>query len=320
MEIRQLFIYEIHRKSTRIVTVAVALTAMFGMLPSCSHSDADPVIDYGTDYTIVNNTFSINAVRRIWDDVTSGTTYESFTANDRISIFAYTLLAGGEEDEYVVVVDNAINTYDGTAWHPQREMTWASPSDRHFFTAFSPELEGQGLDLSSIRCDVTEGPLMIASLNTKYTTKPLELQFSHLYGRLDVCIMVGSGYSGGDVTVTGISLKGKKDAVYDCYAKTLTQTDQDTVIELTKSSDINGVSYFNGVFLPGEYLSGSLAVAVTTDSGSDTLSPDVNITVSAGRITTVSLILGEHSVAVADVETGDWVEGDNGNGQIVQHD
>ena len=298
---------------------AVALFTVLGCLCACS-SPVDEFHITDGEVTVINNTFTVRAFQQNWTNPDETASYVTFEPGDRISVFAYVADAAdsGEEE---MIADNIINTYDGKNWYPEYEMKWKSATGGHHFLAIFPAVEGKDIDLSALEYDISDGPLMTASASTGYTMEPIVLELAHLSGRLDVRVMIGSEYVQGEVSVKGVRLTGKSNAVVDCYTREMVPGLIDHEIELEQVGDeINGVKQFSAVLLPQDYLPGSLSIVTDRDGEEEIMTPEDMplIEIREGKICSMDLILGEHSLTVAQIGTDDWETGDSSDGQIVQ--
>lgn len=295
---------------------------------SCSEGDAGSPAGTEDEVTFVNHTFTVNATRQAWKDGISGSAVraeekllEPFAEGDRLSIFSYVSPASVDAaDTMECVVDNVINIFDGINWTAEEEMRWKSVQNEQRILAVYPALEGKGIDLSNLNYDLSQGALMLAEIETKPTTQAVELQLTHLFSKVDIRVLVGNEYNGGNIVVKGIRFIGKKDATINCFTREIIPGMKDGQMDLQQLGEpVNGVKRFEGVLLPQDYMPDCLRLVIEENGIEKELLPEGDlIQLREGEQTSFRFLLGKHAVVMERIGVEEWGEGGNGGGNIVQ--
>lgn len=117
----------------------------------------------------------------------------SFAPGDAISVYA--LKAG---DRSKVLIDNSVNTYDGSSWHAAPEMRWSDRSVNYDFVAVHPsgsiaDLEASAFTLGS---DMGANDLLVATnLNLPLDrAEDVALDFEHVMSKVTVKLSYSAAF------------------------------------------------------------------------------------------------------------------------------
>lgn len=295
---------------------------------SCSEGDAGSPAGTEDEVTLVNHTFTVNVTRQAWGDGASEHAtraleggLEPFAEGDRLSLFSY-VNADAEDAESGMenVVDNVVNVFDGMDWIAEEEMRWKSVLHEQRILAVYPALEGKQIDLSNLKYDLSQGALMLAEVKTKPTTQAVELQLTHLFSKVDIRVLVGNEYDGGNIVVKGIRFIGKKDATINCFTREIMPGMKDGQMDLQQIGEpVNGVKRFAGVLLPQDYMPDCLRLVIEENGVEKELLPEGDLMqLGGGEQTNFRFLLGKHAVVMERIGVEEWGEGGSGGGNITQ--
>lgn len=300
----------IKTKATAIALAAAALLAA-----GCGHNEDTP--SEVAKYITVNT--SIGQMTRVATDADGS---QRFEANDQISVYAWT----GKATEVAVsslVVNNSINTYDGTAWTASPLMLWADQESGHFFIGIHPakksiasvvtELTADDYTLNA--ADQKASDLLVAT-NLKglsATTAPggmVDLEFDHVMAKLIVNLNFRSQWGGTptavSVTAQDIATNAKVDYLHKAVAADDTSKKDIALPALATPQAGNALSYAS-IMVPQ---SGFSKITVTINGSDYTYTHSGEIKLEGGKYTTVNLTVGRDRIELGDVTVNDWQQGD----------
>lgn len=301
---------KIKTKATAIALAAAALLAA-----GCGHNEDTP--SEVAKYITVNT--SIGQMTRVATDADGS---QRFEANDQISVYAWT----GKATEVAVsslVVNNSINTYDGTAWTASPQMLWADQESGHYFIGIHPakksiasvvtELTADDYTLNA--ADQKASDLLVAT-NLKglsATTAPggmVDLTFDHVMAKLIVNLNFRSQWGGTptavSVTAQDVATNAKVDYLHKAVAADASSKEGISLPALATPQAGYALSYAS-IMVPQ---SGFSKITVTINGSDYTYTHSGEIKLEGGKYTTVNLTVGRDRIELGDVTVNDWQQGD----------
>lgn len=294
----------------KMLSVAAALL----VLTACTN-DHEPG-DVSAKYITVSASVG-PMTRTVTDGVTT-----TFAPGDRISVYAWT--GSADAVPSALVVDNSVNTYDGSAWTAYPQMLWADMSSAHYFLGIYPERNVTDFTADSYTLDVADqeaSDLLVAvqtgtdGAGLKASGNPVPLMFDHVMAKLIVNLNFRDQW-GGTPKVTAVKLVSvAASATVDYLSKTATGTDrQDIALPGSTPADGYALGYAS-VMIPQ---TGFNTIAVAIAGQNYTYTHPTDIPLVRGEYTTVNLIVGRNSIELGSVTVKDWEEGETiDNGEAV---
>lgn len=298
-------------KTTKtLALMAVALTAFSG----CSN-DHENHVQPAAKYITVST--HIGKMTRVATDDDGS---QHFVANDEISVYAWT---GTATQVGKLVVDNSINTYDGTTWTASPQMLWADQGSEHYFIGIYPakaQIASVVTDLTadSYTLDVTNqaaSDLLVAT-NLKgwsATTAPggmVDLEFDHVMAKLIVNLKFRNQW-GNTPTVESVTAQdAATTATVNYLEKTVTAdgTVKENISLPALATPPTGYALsYASIMVPQ---SGFQSITVTIGGRDYTYTHSGDIKLESGKYTTVNLTVGRDRIELGDVTVNDWQPGD----------
>ncbi len=292
-------------------SILTAMAATF-VLASCSNDENGGVET--AEYITVNT--SIGSLSRT--TTTNGT--QSFAKDDQISVYAWT----GSSDVVNtdgMVVNNSINTYDGTKWIASPQMLWKDMITPHYFLGVYPNKAITDFVADTYTLDVTkqeQSDLLVAvnrgADNAGFiaTNTAVPLQFDHVMAKLIVNLTFRNQWAT-TPTVTNVTTSNLKDkATVNYLTKTATVTAEEaTNIELQAAT---ANTTYQSIMVPqaGEN------VTITIRIGEKNYIYTGTVKLESGKYTTVNLIVGRDEITLGSVSINDWGAGTTINGGEAQ--
>lgn len=301
------------RIKTKVTAIALAAAAL--LAAGCGHNEDTPseVAKYITIST------GIGQMTRVATDADGS---QRFEAKDQISVYAWT----GKATEVAVsslVVNNSVNTYDGTAWTASPQMLWADQESGHYFIGIHPakksiasvvtELTADDYTLNA--ADQKASDLLVAT-NLKglsATTAPggmVDLTFDHVMAKLIVNLNFRSQWGGTptavSVTAQDVATNAKVDYLHKAVAADDTSKKGISLPALATPQAGYALSYAS-IMVPQ---SGFSKITVTINGSDYTYTHSGEIKLEGGKYTTVNLTVGRDRIELGDVTVNDWQQGD----------
>lgn len=299
-------------------TSIIALAALALLAASCGNDHENGAVETAK-YITVNT--SIGALSRT---TTADDGTQVFEKDDAISVYVWTGTADAINTSGLVV-NNSINTYDGTsAWTPAPQMLWKDMTSAHFFLGIYPAREVSDFTADAYALDLTKSQevndLLVAvntgtdkaGLTASATAVPL--QFDHVMAKLIVNLTFRDQW-GGTPTVESVTTSNlKSKATVDYVAKRVAVTsDAATDIQLLTAS---ANASYQSVMVPQEGAEARIAVKI----GEKNYIYTGTVTLESGKYTTVNLIVGRDAITLGSVSINNWGVGETINGGEAQED
>lgn len=274
-------------KTRNVLLVALATTVM----TSCNKGDESHE---------VSPYFTIDAGMRTLTRATTTT----FEANDQVSILVWT--GSNTEVQTPLVVDNSVNTYDGTHWTASPQMLWKDAITPHFFIGVHP---AKAVTNFTADAYATTPDLLVATLLGS-GQKPTEadgvvsMMFDHVMARLDVNLTFRNQFDG-IPTVKSVTVSAQPGAKVNYLTKTATGNGTaNTAIALAPT--IANKAY-SGIIAPQ---TGVTKVTIMIGDKEYAYIHNGDINLQGGRYTTMNLIVGRDKIELGSVSINDWGSGD----------
>lgn len=227
-------------------------------------------------------------------------TSTAFVSGDAISVYAYE-----SGDVAKLVVDNSINTYDGTVWTAVPLMKWKDMSSAHDFVSTFPTRAITDFSAEAVTLTdniVTNDVLVATTANRTASLGAVPLIFDHIMGKVVVSLTFRNEFDG-TPTVTDINTSAKQGATVDFLTKTATATGTATDVIFTATT-VNTV--YEAVIVPQTINVINIVIAGSTY----TYTHPSDITIENGKIQTISLIVGRERIELGSISINDWGTGD----------
>ena len=272
------------------------------MLAACSTDSESPAPQ---DPGQIRVTASVGAMTRVAHSGNSTT----FVTGDRISVYAWTGSADAVPSAFVV--DNSINTLDGT-WTAEPQMLWADNTSDHYFLGIYPERDvitdynADPYTLDSYNQEASD--LLVAKTTAKPTVSAVKLEFGHVMAKLVVNLSFRNEWTTAP-DVASVTAAVCTEATVDYLANPVKVTPA-TGQNLVMIPFTGTPASYAGIMIPGQ--SGFRTINVTLDNGKVyTYTHPASIDLQPGRYTTVNLVLGRDRIELDDagINVSDWENG-----------
>lgn len=289
----------------------LAIAAMALSLGSCDKANEGD--DSSSKYISVST--EITNMTRVSTNANGG---QSFEDGDKISVYAWT----GDKDTAPVaanrIVDNSINTLNGSAWSASPQMLWKDTQTDHYFIGIYPSSATSIADLSKgqYTFDVNdqEASDLLVAVNAqgiKSSGNPVPLTFKHVMAKLVVNLSFRNQWGGQNPIVTKVTVNGAAtQATVNYLTQTVTaSTTGKKDIDLPK---INKEQQYTSILIPQ---SGVNRIDVAIGSTNYSYFHQGDIPLGSGKYTTVSLIVGRDRITLGEISISDWEKGETFSGE-----
>ena len=256
--------------------------------------------------SLPNAAISVEAsVSGLTKAVTEGT-QTSFVADDQLTLYAWTGSNTAVPDKKVV--NGVVNTYDGTTWTPASTMLWKNVSDAHYFLGISPAraVKSFTADLVSSSEDLLVATVLgdgIVAPQT-VTAPPVQLTFSHVMAVLKVNVKYRNQWGG--VPEAVVKAVAAPAGTIDFLTKAITPG---TVSTQTLSSFTAATGYdatYSSLCIPQAFRTIEFVIAGQTL----VYTHNEDITLEAGKVSTISLLVGKDKIALENNTVSAWEAGE----------
>lgn len=297
----------------RISNSILAAMAATLVLASCNNDENGGVET--AEYITVNT--SIGSLTRT---ATADNGTQTFVKDDKISVYAWTGSADVVNAD-AMVVNNSINTYDGTKWSASPQMLWKDMMTSHYFLGVYPARTITNFIADEYALDVTkqeQSDLLVAvnrgtdNAGIIASNTAVPLQFDHVMAKLIVNLTFRNQWAT-TPKVTNVTTSNLKDkATVDYLTKTATVTAEEaTDIELQAAT---ANTTYQSIMVPqaGE------GATITIKIGDKDYIYTGTVKLEGGKYTTVNLIVGRDGITLGSVSINGWGEGNTINGGEAQ--
>lgn len=295
----------IHPMKTTTGILALAAVVALG---ACSNDENQP--HTAAKYITVSASVGpMTLTRTVTDGVTT-----AFEPGDRISVYAWT--GSADAVPSALVVDNSVNTYDGSAWIADPQMLWADMGSAHYFLGIYPVRDVTDFTVDGYTIDVTDqeaSDLLVAtnlkglSANTA-TDGTVDLEFEHVMAKLIVNLNFRDQWGGTPEVSVVKAVSAAASATVNYLTTTATAATDRQDIALPGSTPADGYALgYASVMIPQ---TGFNTISVTIAGQDYTYTHSTDIPLVCGEYTTVNLIVGRNRIELGSMTVKDWEEGE----------
>ncbi len=230
-----------------------------------------------------------------------------FEDGDKISVYAWTGTADLVNTSGMVV-NNAINTLNGTKWTPEPMMKWTDMTTPHFFLSVYPDRSITNFTTDAVKVDPAkqmESDLLVA-VNTGAekkgliaTNNPVSLNFDHMMSMLVVQFTYRDEFSEIPL-VTSVSTEATCDGTIDYLQGIITPTGDSVIFGLPV---VKANEQYASVILPQAIQQ----VTVVINGKNYIYTHPTPLILQKGKIQTIKLIVGRNRIELDQVTISDWV-------------
>ena len=238
---------------------------------------------------------------------------DAFTTGDQIAVFAW--LGSATQNPSTRVVDGVVNTFDGTSWTPASQMRWQVTDDPHYFLGVSPAPKGAIADLTAVPYTLdpakyAESDLLLATTpdGVKNTGAAVQLAFRHAMAKLSVNLKFRKQWAT-KPTVRAVTVSAQSTANVNYLTQTVTATGAASAVTVPETVSVaSGYDRsFSGLQVPQ---TGVRKITVTIDGKDFVYEAGEDITLAAGRNTTLNLAVGRDKIELEGISLAPWTAED----------
>ena len=285
----------------RIITSLMALAALLAV--SCAKETGRQ------EGSLPQDGISVRAsVSELTKTATEGN-QTSFVADDALTLYAWTGSAAEVPEKKVV--DGIVNTYDGTAWTPEAPMLWKNVTEPHFFLGIHPHRKVSDFTADEVSSDED---LLVATIlgdgikaPQTTTAEPIDLVFDHMMAKLNVNVKYRNQWGG---VPTGITVTAKAAAGGTINYLTKTITPGEVTAQVLVAAETAAEGYdatYSSLCIPQK---GVRTVEFYIDGQKLVYTHGEDLPLEAGKVTTLTLLVGKDKIALDDNTVSDWEEGE----------
>ncbi len=238
--------------------------------------------------------------------VTTTGNASTFEKDDQISVYAWT--GAADEVPADLVVDGAVNTYDGTKWTATPQMLWADMNKEHYFLAVYPshtitDFKADPYTLNTADQETSDLLIAVNNGGLKAQNNPVQLTFDHAMAKLVVNLHFRNQW-GGTPTVESVKLEGYTTAEVDYMSKTVTgKTTGDVALNALATAPENFELAYSSIVIPS---TDTKTIRISIDNVDYEYNHDTYIPLQRGKFTTINLNVGRDEITLANVTISDW--------------
>lgn len=234
-------------------------------------------------------------------DLVTRATSTAFEANDAISVYAWT--GSNTAVSTPFVVDNSVNTYNGTSWTAEPQMLWKDMTTAHFFIGVYPAKAITDFATDSY---ATPTDVLVATVlgdGRTATGGIVPMMFDHVMSKLTVNLTFRSQWPTTPTVASVVAKEAKAAATVNYLTKTATATG--TAADVALAATTANMAYTT--ILPPQSVT---TIVITIGSDKFTYTHPTDIALLAGKIQMVNLIVGRNGVDLGSVSINDWTDGE----------
>lgn len=274
--------------------VTLTALAVISLLSSCNKNEQNtPPSEFISISTSIGTLAPMSAKAEV------RATSTAFQAGDLISVYAYE-----SGDVTKRVIDNSINTYDGTAWTATPMMKWKDMMSAHDFVSTFPTraIVNLSAEVITLTEDIVTNDVLVATATNRTAPQgDVSLMFDHIMGKVVVTLTFRNEFDG-TPTVTEVSTLAKQNATINFPTATATATGEvsKTIFTVTTAN-----RDYAAVMVPQAIRTINIVIAGSTY----TYTHARDITIENGKIQTISLIVGRERIELGSISINDWGPG-----------
>lgn len=279
------------KKNMIVAIYAIALSAtMTAVMTGCSNDSNDTPKEV-SPYITINA--GVGTLTRATDT--------AFDKDDQVSIYAWT--GSNTAVTPPLVVDNSVNTYDGTRWTAAPQMLWKDATSTHYFVGVHPVKAITDFTADSYPAAID---LLVATVlgdGRSATDGAVPMVFDHVMARLDVNLTLRNQFDAPIPNVESVTLKAKAGAVVNYLTKVATADGEQTEVTMTATTP-NKV--FSKVVSPQTIHT----ITITIAGKAYLWNHEEGFALLPGKIQTINLIVGRDKIELGSVTINDWATGE----------
>lgn len=267
---------------------AISIIAMAATMSSCNKDNEAPEV---SKYITIDA--GVGSLTRA--------TSTAFETNDKVSIYAWT--GSNTAVQTPLVVDNALNTYDGTKWTAVPQMLWKDNTTAHYFLGVYPTKA-----ITDFTADTyaTTPDLLVATVldeGRKATAGIVPMMFDHVMAKLTVNLTFRSEFGTTLPTVESVTVNAQPGAVVNYLTKTATADGSAVEVAMTV---ITTNTAYSQVVSPQSINNITINIADQPYVYNNA----TGFALATGKIQTVNLIVGRDKIELGSMSINDWATGD----------
>lgn len=229
-------------------------------------------------------------------------TSTEFEKGDKISLYAWT--GDNASVSADLIVNNSINTYDGSIWNANPIMLWKDAESVHYFIGVYPTKTIT--DFTADICETTSDVLVATSLGNgrKAIDGIVPLTFDHVMAKLRVNLTYRSQWNG-IPTVSSLVTPANPGAIINYLTKAVVPNGD--VTDVTFTATTANLAY-ECVVAPQTINT----INIEIEDKVYTYNNTTGIILEPGKVQVVNLIVGRDQITLGSVTINDW-----GTGEII---
>lgn len=228
------------------------------------------------------------------------TVKNEFGENDAISVYAWT----GEATTLPTgdyVVENSINTFNGSSWTASPQMLWKDGTTAHHFLSIFPTRAITDKEYSL----EDDGDLLVAiSKDVAPSSNPVTLAFDHVMAKLRVNLTFRNQWAT-TPTVTEVNATAKTAATIEWLPITVTATGDAKPVKMTTAT---ANTAYEALLVPQT----CTTVSILIDDKTYTYTGSIKL--ESGKIATLNLNVGRAEITLEGITVNPWTAGETVNG------
>jgi len=231
----------------------------------------------------------------------------TFEANDQLTLYAWTGSNAAVPEKKVVA--GVVNTYDGTKWTPASTMLWKNVSDAHYFLGISPARTVNNFTADAVS---SSEDLLVATVlgdgivaPQTVTAPPVALEFSHVMAWLKVNVKYRNQWGG--VPEAVVTTAAATAGTIDYLTKTITPG---TVAVQTLAAATTAAEGYDATYSALCIPQGISTINFTIAGQTLVYTHSENIVLEAGKVTTLTLLVGKDKIALESNTVSAWEAGE----------
>ena len=279
------------RMKKHIIIILAGMLALAGCNKEIDKTDCDSITVRA----------SIGAMTKVADT--------GFADGDKIAVYAWT----GDANAIPASrwIDGVVNTFDGAKWTPESQMLWKNSKESHYFLGICPvrSVSDFTADPYTLNPSDYDGSDLLVARNLDGLTSgsgDIDLQFNHLMAKLNVNLTFPGEWDAVP-EVNSITVKSKTKATVNYLSATVTpSSDEAEAVNIPAASVVQGYDKSYSVLqIPQD---GVRIIDITIGNTIYEYESASDIPLSAGKYTSLGLIVGREKAELADISVSDWTE------------
>ena len=233
-------------------------------------------------------------------------TATAFVKDDQVSIYAWT--GSNTTVQTPLVVDNSVNTYDGTNWTASPQMLWKDNTSAHYFIGVHPvkAITDFTADAYATTPDLLVATVLGSGQKATDADGEVAMTFDHVMARLDVNLTFRTEF-GNNPAVSSVTVNAQPGAKVNYLTKTATA--DGAAAEVAMMMTTANIAYSQVVATQGIN-----KITIKIGDKDYVYNNTAGFALLAGKIQTVNLIVGRDKIELGSVTINDWATGETING------